>query len=99
MPKGQGNFDKWIHGFVFACAAYLWLVGLKKQRKHLVVRKYALEVTLGICLIYGTMLEVFQVSLIKGRTFEEGDLIANVCGGLIGIALFYLIYGKTVITN
>lgn len=96
MPKHQGNVDKLIHGFVFFLTTYLWLVGLKKQRSRPVLRKLALVISLGICLVYGTLLEVCQVLFIKGRMFEVGDLVANYSGGIIGVLVFFLIYGKTV---
>jgi VanZ family protein len=80
-------FDKWVHFGLFAVLLFLWTGALK----GLPARRWLL--TLAICFIYGLGVEIAQEQFVANRSFDGGDLLADMAGAGAGL-LFWLWVAK-----
>jgi len=69
--------DKWLHGITFA-SMVVWYSGQYARRSYWLL-------ALGL-LAFGLLIEFCQ-SLVSYRTAESGDLIADILGILVGLAI------------
>lgn len=69
--------DKWQHGITFA-SMVVWYSGQYARRSYWLL-------ALGL-LAFGLLIEFCQ-SLVSYRTAESGDLIADILGILVGLAI------------
>jgi VanZ family protein len=53
-------------------------------RKRNVEKKYVLFFSI----FFGVLMEIFQLYLFNGRSFELYDILANIIGSIIGVILF-----------
>jgi VanZ family protein len=79
--------DKWVHFIIFAGFSFLWLCTFKRPgfREGLIMA----------CLsaLLGYAVELLQGSgITTGRSYDLYDLLADSIGGLIGIAVFFLLH-------
>jgi len=90
---GNLSFDKVVHVFLFMLLSVSNLAGFTKQYKYRGFRfkpKYFVVIS---CTFLALATELFQ-SLVRFRTMELTDFLANLTGVLLGFLLFRLIYGK-----
>jgi VanZ family protein len=69
--------DKWLHGIMFA-SMVVWYSGQYARRSYWFL-------ALGL-LAFGLLIEFCQ-SLVSYRTADSGDLIADILGILVGLAI------------
>lgn len=81
------HFDKWVHFGFFFILLWLSCSALYKGDK-----KIYLWLIIG-AIIYGLLVEACQHYLIKNRSFDVGDWLADTIGALAGI-WFYRRYIK-----
>jgi len=87
------SFDSFAHLGVFAVLACSMLVGFVKQYSFPTLRYHPYWWVLVIGLIYGGFVESIHV-LISDRHASWIDLISNLIGCVVGLALFYAVYGR-----
>lgn len=87
------NIDKFYHLIAYFVLTFSWLLTLKKSKY-----KYKYKVLIA-CVLYGTILEVFQTTLIEYRAGEMLDFLANTLGGLIALGAFSLFFKKKHLNN
>lgn len=75
------GFDKLAHLVFYAIFAFVWSMALAKTGKD---RNFVL--IFSIC--FGVLMEIFQLYLFNGRSFEVFDIIANIAGSYAGTVLF-----------
>ena len=71
-------FDKWVHFGFFAVLVFLWRFYFPAIRKYAVLLLVA-----AFC--YGLGVELIQHFFVSSRSFDIGDLIADLVGGIAGI--------------
>jgi len=83
--------DKWVHFVFFAGYSFLALCLFK----HPNLPQKTLIFTSSVLLGWGV--ELIQGSgLVRGRSYEPNDILADGIGGLIGVVLFWIM-GKCVV--
>ena len=90
------SFDKFAHAAVYAILVLVTIVGQSKQYRFSFYRSKIVIRSLIFSTVYGIGVEIFQAYSNTGRHMEFADMIANTIGGLLGVAIFYIIYGKAV---
>lgn len=85
-PFGILHFDKYVHFGFFALLIFLWRFYFGNALRY----TYLLLV---MALFYGLGVEVVQHNFIANRTFDLGDVIADMAGAVAGI-LFWWGYKK-----
>jgi VanZ family protein len=82
---GKIWFDKWVHIGMFAIMTFLgcWAI----HKKHTVAGKLrAAFMWIGLtCLVYGIGMEFVQLHFITNRSFDNGDIVADVIGCTVGV--------------
>lgn len=73
--------DKLAHLIFYAIFSFLWSMSMRKRN---VKKKYILIFSFS----FGVLMEIFQLYLFNGRSFELYDIIANILGSVIGVILF-----------
>ena len=91
--------DKVIHAIIYTILSYLITVALRKQRVNYLASKNAYGISVFVTVTLGFLLEIGQHLITKDRSFELWDIIANITGALIGIALFIVIFGQIKFLN
>ncbi len=56
---------------------------------HTQILKKRLVYAISMSFSFGLFIEFFQGAFLQGRYFENSDLIANIMGSFIGLALYY----------
>ncbi len=87
-------FDKWVHLGLFAIMVFLWcrvVFWLMQHAKKMLI--LFLLVTLFFC-GYGIAMEYVQENLVSNRSFDTGDIYADVAGCLLGFGYSYRRYIK-----
>ncbi len=89
LPKDpfleQIHFDKIVHFSVYLVLFFLLTYGLKQNFQW----KKQISIAALICISQGIIIEFLQGSaLVKGRSFELLDIVANVCGVIAGILVY-----------
>ena len=87
LPEIIISPDKLAHIIVYGILTILFFRGLKIEGKY---NRLNIILTIGICALYGMLMEVIQYTFFPGRFFELGDSLAN----LIGCVLAYLLFEK-----
>jgi VanZ family protein len=90
------NFDKWVHAFLFAIMALLFLLGFKRQTPRLYFKTKHYILVLLCSAVYGVFIELVQHFFTSNRHADICDVIADLTGALLGCALayFWLIKGN-----
>ena len=90
LPKeewlGTIHFDKWVHFGFFALLIFLWRYYFPP------VAKYSILLLLA-ALVYGLGVELIQHHWIANRSFDIGDVMADMAGAVGGV-LFWGWYKK-----
>lgn len=90
VPKVDVNVafsDKWGHSFAYFTLSLCWLLTFFRQSK----KKYLI---VGLCFIYGIIIEVLQTTITNHRTGDFLDILANTIGILFGLIVFNQIIKK-----
>ncbi len=96
------SFAGWLslanmaHVIVFAIFTFLLAISFKKQYTVPFFRKQGVKISLISGLVYGTLMELFQLFIFEGRSFEWLDIGLNMLGSLTGVVLFHLVYRDVV---
>lgn len=85
------SIDKVIHSTLFIVLFLLMVVGFSKQSTYRLLRNKALKYSFTITITYALSIEAVQL-FSEGRSFEIGDMVANVSGCIVGYLLFIGIY-------
>jgi len=97
LPPGPFiNFDKLIHFFFYSTLQILLMRGFVLQKSFLSLRKNYLVITAIFSSVYGTFIEINQGFILKNRSFDQYDIVANIVGVVIGILLWILFLQKRV---
>ena len=80
-------FDKWVHCGLFFLLVYLW-------RFFFPVETIFHQLVFLFAFIYGLGIEVMQHYLVLNRSFDLGDLVADLMGAFLGIWLWTKGYKK-----
>ncbi len=83
---GIKNLDKIIHVILFGCnvlfwGGYYWSKQFAKPR----MKKTVIIIT-GLTIIFGIAMEYIQLYFVPNRSFDGGDIIADIVGAIIGAA-------------
>ncbi|MEO1051263.1 MAG: VanZ family protein [Bacteroidota bacterium] len=81
--------DKVVHAGLFAIFSFLILSGFKKQHKSIFISTHALLICILCSALFGIITEVAQY-YIPSRSPDFNDLLADLLGTIVGIAMFYL---------
>lgn len=87
-------FDKWVHIGLFSMLGFLWLLPFLLYRPG--NRSVLLWVLLGVVL-YGLLMEFFQLNCIPNRSFELIDVMADMTGALLALLFSATKWGKEVV--
>ena len=79
--------DKWVHVAFFTVLLFLWRIYFPANRKYS-------RILLILAFTYGLSVEVIQHFFVENRSFDTGDLIADMLGGVLGIRLWNKRYIK-----
>ncbi len=84
--------DKLFHMGVYFIASLLMLYGLGGRVRR--TFRSGVVNTIAFCIVWGVMIEYLQDAMSRGRHFEVNDIIANIIGALVGVAVFSLLFKK-----
>lgn len=78
--------DKWTHIILFSVFAFLWLcAGITRNIRYILA--------IAVVSIYtGWLVEYVQGHYVPNRSQDITDIMADVCGAVIGIVFFLLLY-------
>ena len=90
------GLDKVAHILMYACFAFLCIWGYRKQfvANGKNYRTRALIVATVVSILYGGLTELMQEYLVKTRTGDWFDFLADTIGTLLGISVFALFFRK-----
>lgn len=88
------QFDKIAHFMMFSILTFSWLNGIMKQSTIYKLKVHGPKIVLAFSLILGLVLETLQNAIFVNRSFQWADVIADGAGGVVGIMIFYAIYGQ-----
>ncbi|MBK8347598.1 MAG: VanZ family protein [Saprospiraceae bacterium] len=75
------GFDKLAHLVFYTMFSFLWCMALRKKEINF-------SNVLFFSISFGILMEICQLYLFNGRSFELYDIIANILGSIIGLILF-----------
>ncbi len=87
LPKNDmiiPHFDKYVHFGFFAVLLFLWRIHLEPAIKY----SFFL-LLLGF--VYGLGIEIIQHYLIANRSFDMGDVLADMAGAVVGVLAWWYI--------
>ena len=78
-------FDKWVHIGMFTIMVFLWCWAMLKMNLTKEKLKKAFILIALLWLAYGIGMEFVQKYLVENRSFDNGDIIADGVGCLVGL--------------
>lgn len=78
-------FDKWVHIGMFTIMVFLWCWAMLKMNLTKEKLKKAFILIALLWLAYGIGMEFVQKYLVENRAFDNGDIIADGIGCLVGL--------------
>ena len=90
------GLDKVVHALMYAGFAFACLWGYRKQfvSNGLAYRRKAIVLTLIISIAYGGLTELMQEYLVKSRTGDWFDFLADSIGAGLGVLVFYIFFHR-----
>ena len=90
------GLDKVAHLCMYAVFAFLCLWGYRKQfiSNGITYKRKAILLAVVISIAYGGLTELMQEYLVRSRTGDWVDFLADSIGTLLGATIFYLFYRK-----
>ena len=76
--------DKIAHLFLFGGLVFCWSVYHYFRKRPPAITAKRMWLIVILTFVYGILLEFFQKNFIPNRSFDEGDILADLVGGLIG---------------
>jgi VanZ family protein len=87
-------FDKWVHIGLFGMLGFLWMLPFLLYRPG---KRRGLVLVVSGLIVYGLLMEFFQLYFIPGRSFEIMDVMADTAGVLFALLFAATAWGKTVV--
>jgi len=90
IPDALSDFkgtDKLGHLVIYAVLSVLTLAGASKSPRISLTKSNELLIV-GVCSVYGFLMEILQFACFPGRYFEVFDIIANIIGSFTGLLVF-----------
>ncbi|MBK8517370.1 MAG: VanZ family protein [Saprospiraceae bacterium] len=75
------GFDKLAHLIFYCIFCFLWCMGFRESNN-------SQKKILFFSVSFGVLMEICQLYLFNGRSFELFDIIANIIGSVVGLILF-----------
>lgn len=88
------QFDKIVHIGLFAVMVWLFCRGHYQSGKPRRTLHWLFINVAVNAVLYGITMEFVQKYFIPNRSFDSGDIVADVAGALIGYGFSYFIYLK-----
>ena len=90
------GLDKVAHLCMYAVFAFLCLWGYRKQfiSNGIHYKQKAVLLAVVISIAYGGLTELMQEYIVRTRTGDWVDFVADIIGTLLGATIFYLFYKK-----
>ncbi|MGS2765077.1 VanZ family protein [Sinomicrobium sp. M5D2P9] len=79
------HLDKIVHFIFYYIFLILWYYALRGENTFGPVKKKAIIISFFIAFVYGTVVEVLQHTMGKGRSGDVLDALANTTGMICGI--------------
>lgn len=76
------GLDKLGHMVFYALLVFLWCMACGRNSK------WKIYFVIFLTISFGILMEIFQLYMSKGRSFEFNDVIANTFGVFMGFILF-----------
>ena len=80
--------DKIVHVGFFATLLFLWRFSFSQKSTKVVVA------LLSVALIYGIAIELIQGAMGKHRSSDPWDVVADMCGAVLGLYVWWWVYKK-----
>jgi len=77
-PSPFIDFDKLVHLFFYGVLQLLLLRGFNKQTRYPVLQKHHVPIAFLFSSFYGTGIELWQGFVLRNRSCDVGDMIANI---------------------
>ena len=87
-------FDKLIHAAIFFVLVLLWFLAITGKTKYATDKRRSLIWVVLVALLYGIGIEFIQKHFIAGRSFDGGDIVADIIGCISGFAYCFGRYIK-----
>jgi VanZ family protein len=81
-------FDKWVHIGLFTILVILFCRAVNKSKKRRNLSRDYMIVTIA-AILYGITMEFVQKYWIINRSFDGGDIIADIAGSFAGLWFSY----------
>ena len=88
------QLDKVAHAGVFAVLVWLFCRAYFQKKLSLKKTESIFLAVTGSAVLYGLIMEYVQKNYIPNRSFDEGDLIADAAGAILGYLFSYYLYIK-----
>jgi len=75
--------DKWAHIFLFLVLVILWCRAYLKAELVINIKKIFITIWI-LSIVYGVGMEIVQHFFIPNRSFDFGDMIADIIGSVAG---------------
>ncbi|MCC6819023.1 MAG: VanZ family protein [Bacteroidia bacterium] len=86
--------DKLGHAFIFAVLVYFIMLGLIKYWRFSFLLNKIRITALSIAIVYAAAIELIQHYFTNDRIGDYWDFLADIIGCLIGLIMFYSVYGN-----
>lgn len=86
------HLDKIAHVILFGGLALFWNLYYYFKKAY---TKYTPLIILLLLSAYGVAIEYYQINFIPNRSFDWGDVVADVCGAVCGYFATFLFTKKT----
>ncbi len=95
LPKSSifnvPNLDKIVHAALYFPLAFFLGAEFDLSKKNM-LRIAAPLLTMLIVVLYGWLIEFLQETIFINRSSDIVDLLADIIGGLTGLAIYYLFF-------
>ena len=88
LPNVKYINDKVVHTSLHMVLSFVWLLFFYIHNNWNIVFKNLLVILL-LCLFYGIIIEILQQLIITSRDADINDVLSNLLGTIIGIAVFW----------
>ena len=85
------SFDTFSHICVFGLLTFLTIRSFYRHYGKFYFLKYAIGISLVLCLLFGVLIEMLQTVMKSGRHGEISDVIGDFIGELFGALFFYIL--------
>ncbi len=84
--------DKVAHAGVFSVLMCSLSFSVFRQHRFPKLKRHTIRNSALICLVYGTLLELFQGTIFSERFTDVYDILANLIGVLLGVVILKLFF-------